>query len=119
MLGEGRLRGAVHFLFVRRLGLAVLRHDRLDTAQVSSGAQYCYIRALDEMEGLTGVTIFTGSFTTLPQGADEILGDVLTYGTYDEVDSARRQLDQGKDLAPSSWMSAIWSVQRTDEIHRF
>jgi hypothetical protein len=79
------------------------------------GAQYCYIRALDEMERLTGVTLFTHSFATLPQGSDEILSGILTYGG---VDSARRQLDQGKDLVPSSWTSAIWSVQGTDEIHR-
>lgn len=38
------------------------------------GAQYCYVRALDEMERLTGVTLFTHSFATLPQESDEILG---------------------------------------------
>ena len=79
------------------------------------GAQYCYIRALDEMEWLTGVTLYTHSAATLPQGSDDILGDILSYA---DVYSARRQLDQGTDLVPSTWTSAIWSVQGPDEIHR-
>ena len=83
------------------MGLAVIRHDRLDTAQVSSGAQYCYIRALEEMEGRTGVTIFTRSFTTLPQGADEILGDILTYGIY------RRRRFRSPSAGPGKGPSAL------------
>ena len=78
-------------------------------------AQYCYIRALDEMERLTSVTLYTYSTSQLPQTSDEILGDMLGYA---DVDAGRRQLDSGTTLVPDTWSPAIWGVQATDEIHR-
>lgn len=78
-------------------------------------AQYCYIRALDEMERLTSVTLYTYATAQPPQGSDDILGDILDYA---DVDSARRQLDTGTDLVPALWSPPIWGVQATDEIHR-
>ena len=78
-------------------------------------AQYCYIRALDEMERLTSVTLYTYCSASLPQTSDEILGDMLDYAG---VDAGRRQLDSGTTLVPEVWSPAIWGVQSTDEIHR-
>lgn len=79
------------------------------------GAQYCYIRALDEMERLTGTTLYMAATAAAPQTSDEILGDILTYS---DVDSARRQMDTGVELVPALWSNPAWGVQATDEIHR-
>ena len=78
-------------------------------------AQYCYLRALDEMERLSSVTLYTYATAQLPQTSDEILGDVLDYA---DVDASRRQLDTGTTLVPDTWSPPIWSVLATDEIHR-
>ena len=43
------------------------------------GAEYCYLRALDEMERLTSVTLYTHATSQLPQSSDDILGDMLDY----------------------------------------
>ena len=78
-------------------------------------AQYCYLRALDELERLTSVTLYTYSASPLPQTSDEILDDILDYA---DVDSGSRQLDLGTTLVPSLFSPPIWGVQATDEIHR-
>ena len=80
-----------------------------------AGAQYCYVRALDEMERLTGVTLYMYATSQLPQDSDDILGDILDYA---DVDTARRQLDSGETLVPSTWSPSIWGVQATPEVHR-
>ena len=69
------------------------------------GAQYCYLRALDEMERLTGTTLYMAPTSSFPQTSDEILGDILNYG---DVDSSRRQLDTGVQLVPSLWSAPEW-----------
>ena len=79
------------------------------------GAQYCYLRALDEMERLTSVTLYTYATSQPPQTSDDILDDVLDYA---DVDSARRSLDTGMALVPVPWSPAIWGVQAIDEIYR-
>ena len=79
------------------------------------GAEYCYLRALDEMERLTSVTLYTYATAQLPQDSDDILGDILDYA---DVDTGRRQLDSGTTLVPDTWSPAIWGVRATDEIHR-
>ena len=79
------------------------------------GAQYCYLRALDDMERLTSVTLYTYSTSQLPQDSDHILGDLLDYA---DVDAGRRHLDSGTTLVPDTWSPSIWGVQATDEIHR-
>ena len=81
----------------------------------SSEAQYCYVRALDEMERLTTVTLYTYSSAALPQTSDEILDDMLDYA---DVDTGRRVLDSGTALVPDTWSAPIWGVQGNDEIHR-
>ena len=78
-------------------------------------AQYCYLRALDEMERLTSITLYTYATSSLPQTSDDIFGDILDYA---DVDSARRQLDSGTTLVPDTFSPAIWAVQATSEIHR-
>ena len=78
-------------------------------------AQYCYLRALDEMERLTSVTLYTYVSAVLPQTSNEILGEMLDYA---DVDTGRRQMDSGTALIPDTWSSPIWGVQATDEIHR-
>ena len=78
-------------------------------------AQYCYLRALDELERLTSVTLYTYSASPLPQTSDEILDDILDYA---DVDSGSRQLESGTTLVPSLFSPPIWGVQATDEIHR-
>ncbi len=79
------------------------------------GAQYCYLRALDEMERLTSVTLYTYATSSLPQTSDEILGDILDYG---DVEAERRHLDTGAVLVPYIWTPSIWGVRATDEVHR-
>ncbi|MCH7745797.1 MAG: hypothetical protein IIC84_06975 [Chloroflexi bacterium] len=79
------------------------------------GAQYCYIRALDEMERLTSTTLYTYAGSQLPQTSDIILGDILNYAA---VESSRRQLDTGVTLVPELWSPPIWGVQGIDEIYR-
>lgn len=79
------------------------------------GAEYCYLRALDEMERLTTVTLYTYSASAFPQKSSDILGDILNYA---DVDSSRRQLDAGTALVPNMYSPPIWRVPATDEIHR-
>jgi len=79
------------------------------------GARYCYLRALDEMERLTSVTLYTYATSQLPQTSDDILDDILDYA---DVDTERRSLDAGTTLVPAPWSPAIWGVQATDAIHR-
>jgi hypothetical protein len=79
------------------------------------GAQYCYLRALDEMERLTSTTLYTHATAQLPQTSDEILDDILDYA---DVDASRRQLDTGQELVPSLWSPPMWGVQAAGEIHR-
>ena len=43
------------------------------------GAEYCYVRALDEMERLSSVTLYTYASSQLPQSSDDILEDILDY----------------------------------------
>ena len=98
-------------------GWVSLFHGAVDSIhpRPRRGAQYCYLRALDEMERLTSVTLYTYSTSQLPQTTDEIMGDVLDYA---DVDSARRQMDSGITLVPDTWSPPIWGVQATDELHR-
>lgn len=79
------------------------------------GAQYCYLRALDEMERLTSTTLYTYSTAQLPQTTDEILDDLLDYA---DVDASRRQLDTGQQLVPQLWSPPAWGAEATAEIHR-
>lgn len=79
------------------------------------GAQYCYIRALDEMERLTSVTLYTYATSQLPQSTDDVLSDVLDYAG---VDSDRRQFDTGTTVVPGSWSPPIWGVQAAAELYR-
>ena len=98
-------------------GWVSLFHGALDSIHPRPrlGAQYCYVRALDEMERLTSVTLYTYATSSLPQTADEILDDMLDYA---DVASASRQLDSGATLVPSSWSPPIWGVECTGEVHR-
>ena len=80
-----------------------------------SGAQYCYLRALDEMERLTSVTLYTYATSSMPQTSDEILGDILDYAG---VDPKRRRMDTGAVLVPYIWTPSIWGVRAIDEVHR-
>ena len=79
-----------------------------------SDAQYCYVRALDETERLTSITLYTYASSSIPQASDRVLGDMLDYAN---VDAARRQLDSGTTLVPDTWSPPIWGVQATDEVH--
>jgi hypothetical protein len=98
-------------------GWASLFHGAVDSIHPRPrlGDQYCYVRALDEMERLTSMTLYTYATSQLPQDSDDILGDILDYA---DVDTGRRQLDSGTTLVPDTWSPAIWGVQATDEIHR-
>ena len=98
-------------------GWVSLFHGAIDSIhpRPSKDRQYCYVRALDEMERLTSVTLYTHAQAELPQTTDEILGDILSYSA---VDDERRQLDSGIQVIPELWSPPIWGVQATDEIHR-
>ena len=78
-------------------------------------AQYCYVRALDEVERLTSVNLYTYASSSLPQTSDEILEDILDYA---DVASSSRQLDVGTTLVPGLFSPPIWGVVATDEVHR-
>ena len=79
------------------------------------GDAYCYLRALDEMERLSTITLYTHSGSSYPQASDDILNDMLDYA---DVEPGRRQKDSGTDLVPATWSPAIWGVRATDEIYR-
>ena len=98
-------------------GWASLFHGRIDAIQPRPrrGAQYCYVRAFDEMERLGAVTLYTYATAQLPQTTGEILGHVLDYAG---VDAGRRKLDDGAALVPDTFSPAIWGVKALDEIHR-
>ena len=98
-------------------GWASLFHGRIDAIQPRPrrGAQYCYVRAFDEMERLGAVTLYTYATAQLPQTTGEILGHILDYAG---VDAARRKLDDGAALVPDTFSPAIWGVKALDEIHR-
>ena len=98
-------------------GWVSLFHGAIDAIhpRPRKGAEYCYVRALDEMERLSSVTLYTYASSQLPQSSDDILEDILDYA---DVDPARRQLDTGTTLVPASWSPSIWGVKATAEIHR-
>ena len=79
------------------------------------GAQYCYVRALDDAARLTSVTLHTQATAVYPQTSDEILGDVLDRSG---ADADRRRLDTGAALVPSLWSPPLWGVRAMDEIYR-
>ena len=79
------------------------------------GAEYCYLRALDEMERLTSVTLYTHATSQLPQSSDDILGDMLDYA---DASPTRLRLDAGVTLVPDTWSPSIWNVRALDEVHR-
>ena len=79
------------------------------------GAQYCYIRALDDMERLTSVTMYTYAASQFPQSSDEILDEMLDHAA---AAPNRRRMDAGVTLVPSLWSPSIWGVRGIDEIYR-
>ena len=94
-----------------------LFHGRVDAIQPRPrrGAQYCYLRAFDEMERLGTVTLYTYATSQLPQSAGDILDHILDYAG---VDPARRKIDDGAALVPDTFSPAIWGVKALNEIHR-
>ena len=98
-------------------GWVSLFHGRIDAIQPKPrrGAQYCHVRAFDEMERLGTVTLYTYATAQLPQSAGDILGHILDYAG---VDAARRKIDGGSELVPDTFSPSIWGVKALDEIHR-
>ena len=98
-------------------GWVSLFHGRIDAIQPRPrrGAQYCYLRAFDDMERLGAVTLYTYATAQLPQSSGDILGHVLDYAG---VDPARRKIDGGYVLVPDTFSPAIWDVKALDEIQR-
>jgi hypothetical protein len=79
------------------------------------GEQYCYVRALDDMERLTSVQLYMYATSAVPQASDDILGDILDYA---DVGANPRLLDSGTDLVPDTFSPAIWGVLATNDINR-
>ena len=98
-------------------GWVSLFHGRVDAIQPRPrrGAQYCYLRAFDEMERLGTVTLYTYATAQLPQSTGDILDHILDYA---RVDPVRRKIDDGAALVPDTFSPAIWGVTAVDEIHR-
>ncbi len=98
-------------------GWVSLFHGRVDAIQPRPrrGAQYCYLRAFDEMERLGTVTLYTYATAQMPQSTGGILDHILDYA---RVDPARRKIDDGAALVPDTFSPAIWGVKAIDEIHR-
>ena len=97
-------------------GWVSLFHGVVDTIHPRPrfGAQYCYVRALDDMERLTSVTLHTQATSAYPQTSDEILGDVLDRSGAE----AGRHMDTGAELVPRLWSPPLWGVQALDTIYR-
>ena len=98
-------------------GWVSLFHGPIDSIhpRPGLGEQYCYVRALDDMERLTSVRLYMYATSSFPQGSDDILEDILDYA---DVGSDRRLLDSGTALVPDTFSPAIWGELATDEIHR-
>ncbi len=98
-------------------GWVSLFHGRIDAIQPrpGRGAQYCHVRAFDEMERLGTITLYTYATAQLPQSAGDILHHILDYAG---VDAARRKIEGGSVLVPDTFSPAIWGVRALDEIHR-
>ena len=98
-------------------GWVSLFHGGIDSIlpRPGRGAQYCYVRALDEMERLSTVTLYTYASSAFPQRSDHILGDILDY---EGADVERRRLDAGTLLVRDTFSPAMWGVKALDEIYR-
>ena len=72
------------------------------------------MRALDDMERLTSVTLHTQATSAYPQTSDEILGDVLDRSGAE----AGRRMDTGAELVPRLWSPPLWGVRALDTIYR-
>ena len=109
--------GAADHLWRGFGGWVSLFHGRVDAIQPRPrrGAQYCYLRAYDEMERLGAVTLYTYATAQLPQSSGDILNHILDYAG---VDPGRRKIDEGSVLVPDTFSPAIWGVKALDEIQR-
>ena len=109
--------GAADHLWRGFGGWVSLFHGRVDAIQPRPrrGAQYCYVRAFDEMERLGAVTLYTYATAQLPQSTGDILNHILDYSG---VDPARRRIDDGSVLVRDTFSPAIWSVKALDEVQR-
>ena len=109
--------GAADHLWRGFGGWVSLFHGRVDAIQPRPrrGAQYCSVRAFDEMERLGAVTLYTYATAQLPQSTGDILNHILDYAG---VAPARRKLDDGEALVPDTFSPAVWGVEALDEIRR-
>ena len=98
-------------------GWVSLFHGGIDSIlpRPGRGARYCYVRALDEMERMSTVTLYTYASSAFPQRSDHILGDILDYAG---ADAGRRRFDAGSTLVPHTFSPAMWGVKALDEIYR-
>ena len=98
-------------------GWVSLFHGSIDSIlpRPGRGARYCYVRALDEMERMSTVTLYTYASSAFPQRSDHILGDILDYAG---VDAGRRRFDAGSILVRHTFSPAMWGVKALDEIYR-
>ena len=98
-------------------GWASLFHGSIDSIlpRPGRGQRYCYVRALDEMERMSTVTLYTYASSAFPQRSDDVLGDILDYAG---ADSDRRRLDTGSVLVPHTFSPAAWGVKALGEIYR-
>ena len=88
-------------------GWVSLFHGGIDSIlpRPGRGARYCYVRALDEMERMSTVTLYTYASSAFPQRSDHILGDILDYAG---ADAGRRRFDAGSTLVPHTFSPAMW-----------
>ncbi len=109
--------GAADHLWRGFGGWVSLFHGRIDAIQPRPrrGAQYCHVRAFDEMERLGTITLYTYATAQLPQSAGDILHHILDYAG---VDAGRRKIEGGSVLVPDTFSPSIWDVKALDEIHR-
>ncbi len=98
-------------------GWVSLFHGSIDSVlpRPGSAERYCYVRALDEMERMSAVTLYTYASSAFPQRSDHVLGGILDYAG---ADADRRLLDAGSILVPHTFSPAVWGVKALDEIYR-
>ena len=101
-------------------GFRSLFFGRVDTIEPrpKQGAQYCYIRAVDDFELARATTLYMASDAAFPQSTNAIFQDVLDYL---DVTIGARILDEGEELVPDDgedFSGVSWGVSALDAIQK-
>lgn len=101
-------------------GFRSLFFGKIDTIKPRPrpGAEYCYIRAVDDFEIARATTLFMASDASFPQQTKDILDDVLDFM---DIASDARILDFGEHLVPNDgedFSGPSWNVDALSAIQK-